>query len=239
MLPSLLARVDAPEAMIAWAKGVGDDAWATCPSPEWQVWLAGVYGESLNHLLLGLSGWAGEILANVPDAEAVVLHVLAKAEGCVRRDVRREDCLAAAEEADRVARDAPATFRNGVATAYPPLATGAAWVARAAEGLLTARLRAEADRMQRAQATASYLGAGVNALVENEPLVRLAADRVPEDAFHAELLYVVAAGAEAASALALALQRVRDPSQPPPTEASEETLQEAAAQLRAALTEVE
>ena len=102
----------------------------------------------------------------------------------------------AADEAEQAARDAKATFREGMPEGYSPIVRAAAWVARAAEGLMTARLRAEAARMQQAQQTASYLGAGVNILVSDEPPIRLAAERIPEDAFHGELLYVVAALAE-------------------------------------------
>ena len=201
----LLQNMEAPEELVAWSAGRSfDDAWDECEHAVHQVWLWGAVGLSLNHGVLAVHDAAHDVLPSVPEARSIVEHVLGLAAACVDRRATREQCEQAADEAEQAARDAKATFRDAMPEGYTPIVRASAWIARAAEGLMTARLRAEAARMQRAQQTASYLGAGVNILVENEPPIRLAAELVPDDAFHSELLYVVAALAEAMEAVVAA-----------------------------------
>lgn len=211
MLRAFLVAMEAPDELVDWV-GESDfdfeEAWERCPSATWQVWLWGAAALSLNRGVLVVKECVEAIVTGIPEAKALVEHVLQIAAACVAREATREQCLQAADEAETAARDAKATFRDRMPAGYAPVVMAAAWVARAAEGLMTARLRAEAARMQQAQQTASYLGAGVSILVEREPPIRLAAERLPEDAFHSELLFVVAALGEAADALVEAARSV-------------------------------
>ena len=229
---ALLERMEAPLELVAWARPHGPDfeaAWDACPRPSWLMWIAGAAALSLGDAVLVVAAWAGEVAERVPEAEALAEETLRVAERCVRREATRAECLQVAEVADAAAQDAPASSRQAPPAGYGGVASGVAWVARAAEGLMTARLRAEAARMERAQRAASYLGVGVSALVENEPPIRLEAERVLEDPFHAELLYVVAALAEAAEALEGTLEA---------TGAGESAAREATEILRALFAQV-
>lgn len=223
---ALLAAMEAPEGLVEWARERGEpesagrargasdrafeDTWDSCPRADWQVWLAGAAALPLSDLVLVLVAWGGEVLADVPEAESIALHVLDLAERTVQREATRAECLVAAEDAEHAARDAPVTFRDSPPLGYGAMASAASWIARAAEGLMTANLRAEAARMQRAQRSASYLGGGPQIFLEREQPVVLAAERLPDDPFHSELLYVVASAAEGAAALARAMAETHD-----------------------------
>lgn len=203
-LAEALRAAEAPPLLIGWAQAQGDlaSAWAQCPNPPWQVWLAGVAGVELGAALAAIAEWARELAELVPEAAPLARQVLLAADGGLGGQASREACVAAAEAAETAARQPPETFRHRLPAAYAPLARGVAWLARSVEGLQTAAVRAEAERMQRAQTTASYLGAGINAVLGKPAPLRLDVRRAREDALHAELLYVVAAAAEAAEGLA-------------------------------------
>ena len=85
-----------------------------------------------------------------------------------------------------------------------------AWTARAAEGLVASRKRAEAVRMQRAQHVASLLGTGVDTTVQRETPMCLNTDSLPDSPVHAELLYVVTALAQSALYL-VSTREAQDP----------------------------
>ncbi len=209
---ALLKNMEAPEPLITWAESHSfEDAWDACPDAVGQVWLWGAASLSLNEGVMVVLDAVRQSLDAIQPARSIVEHVLSVAARCVQRTATRADCEQAADEAEQAARDAKATFRDGMPDGYSSIVRAAAWVARAAEGLMTARLRAEASRMQQAQQTASYLGAGVNILIDQEPPIRLDAERIPSDAFHAELVYVVAALAEAMTHLVEARESLGQP----------------------------
>ncbi len=212
-LGGLLRLVDAPPTLCDWADGHLDaaSAWAACPSASWRVWLAGVLGAELGAVIRALGTWAGELSVQVPDAAVLTRHVLRTVEAGLVGRACREACVAAAEEAEGAARQPPRTFRARPSPAFGPLMRSVGWLARSTEGLRTAAVRAEARRMQRARATASYLGAGVDAVLGKPTPLRLDPRRVADDALHAELLYVVAAAAEAAEGLTLAAELAGPP----------------------------
>ncbi len=210
-----LEAMEAPPTLTEWVQQTGDQdedpdwaaLWRQCPVPPWLLWLAGAGALPLTQAISAVGQWANDEADRVPEAQALVQRAVRLAQGSLTGQVSGKACLEAAEAAESAAASAPATFRNAAPRAFQPLAMGAAWLCRAAEGLQTAERRVEASRLDRARNMASYLGAGVDltlgSLGRAGP-IRLNAARLPADAFHSELLYVVAALAEAASALARA-----------------------------------
>lgn len=199
-ISATLAKMDAPADLIAWSAEFGDDlsaAWTACPSPAWLMWLAGGAGTALDTALTVVLTWCAEVATSVPSAESLVTQTLEAVEDAARRGDGRE-CAAAAERAESASRSAPASFRAKPPLGFEALTMAAAWAARAAEGLVASRKRAEAVRMQRAQHVASLLGTGVDTTVGNATPMCLNTDRLPDSPVHAELLYVVAALAQSA-----------------------------------------
>lgn len=196
-----LGAMGAPAALVA---AVPDDlevAWDELERADWLVWIAGAASVSLDEALRVLSGLLAEALVEVPQAETIVMGALETAEACVRREATRADCQAKATVAEAAAREAPATFRDAPPKAYCELAEGAARVARAAEAIMSARLRDEAAQMERARDSAAYLGVGVDIFARRaDPPARFDVERIGHP-IHAELLFVVASLAEAARML--------------------------------------
>jgi hypothetical protein len=195
---ALLARMQAP---VAARDAVGDaeleEAWDRCADPEHLVWIAGAAAISLDETLRALSGALAETLVDVPEAEALVMKVLETAEACVRRAATRADCQERADEAERAAEDAPATFRDAPPKAYREVTRAAGQIARAAEAIMSARLRQEAGRMERARNAAAFLGVGLDVFARPETVARLDVDHL-DHPVQAELLFVVASLANAA-----------------------------------------
>lgn len=199
--PRWLAAMGAPEALVAAAPADLERAWAELERIDWLVWVAGAASVALDEALRVLSGLVAEALVEVPQAEAIVMQALETAEACVRREATRADCEAQAEIAEAAAREAPATFREAPPQAYRELAEAGARVARAAEAIMSARLRDEAAQMERARDSAAYLGVGLNVFARPaDPPARFDVERRAHP-IHAELLFVVASLAEAARLL--------------------------------------
>ena len=194
-----LARMDAPDPLVTWCAEHGytlKEAWTACDSPTWLLWLAGAAGFAVDTSVMHVGTWVGTQCAAIPELVPLAERTL---------DASREAmfggataaCIAAAESAAGLAKAVPTTFRDVPPVGFEPLALALSWVARAAEGVATARVRAEAGRMERARRAASYLGAGVDTLLERESPIRLDTAMLPGDPFQTELLYVFAALAEA------------------------------------------
>lgn len=215
--------MDAPEELLSWSAEFGSDlgaAWSQCPTPVWLIWLAGAAETALDKALLVVLTWSTEVATSVPEAEQLVLQTLEEVEESARRG-RGEACVAAAERAEAASRSAPASFRAKPPLGFEALTMAAAWAARAAEGLIASRKRAEAVRMQRAQHMASFLGTGVDTTVERETPMCLNTDSLPDSPVHAELLYVVAALAQSALYL-VSTREAQDPDRPRASIAEEE-----------------
>jgi hypothetical protein len=215
LVSATLAKMDAPEELLAWSAEFQSDlgaAWGRCPSPVWLFWLAGAAGTALEKALAVVLTWSAEVATSVPEATELVLKTLETVEESARRG-RGEACVAAAERAESASRSAPASFRAKPPLGFEALTMAAAWAARAAEGLVASRKRAEAVRMQRAQHVASLLGTGVDTTVERETLMCLNTESLPDSPVHAELLYVVAALAQSALYL-VSTREAQDPDRP-------------------------
>ena len=172
-----------------------------CPRPEWFLWIVGATGTPMNDVLVIVCAWAELVAAEVPEGQALANYAIELAEEAAYGSTSAAQFLEVAERAEEAAASAPATFRDLAPIGFESLARASAWIARAAEGLIASRRRFEAIRMDHASRAAGYLGAGVNAFVGKEPPVRLLPFAVGSDPVQAELVYVVAAMAEAASQL--------------------------------------
>jgi len=191
----------APEALVASVPADLETAWDELERVDWLVWVAGAASISLDETLRVLSGLLAEALVEVPQAESIVMQALETAEACVRREATRSECQAEAEIAEAAAREAPATFREAPPKAYCELAEAAGRVARAAEAIMSARLRDEAAQLERARDSAAYLGVGVDIFARRaDPPARFDVERIGHP-IHAELLFVVASLAEGARLL--------------------------------------
>jgi len=196
-----LEAMGAPEALTAAAPPDLEAAWDELDRIDWLVWVAGAASVALDEALRVLSGLIAEALVNVPEAETIVMGALETAEACVRREATRADCEERAEVAEAAAKEAPATFRDAPPKAYRELCQAGARIARAAEAIMSARLRDEAAQMERARDSAAFLGVGLDIFARRaDPPARFDAER-PEHPVHAELLFVVASLAEAARLL--------------------------------------
>ncbi|MFK7998968.1 MAG: hypothetical protein AB8H86_05200 [Polyangiales bacterium] len=207
--------MDAPAELLSWSAEFDAElgaAWDQCPSPVWLMWLAGAAGTALDQALLVVLTWSAEVATSVPEAEELVRQTLESVEESARRG-RGEACAAAAERAEAASRSAPASFRAKPPLGFEALTMAAAWAARAAEGLVASRKRAEAVRMQRAQHMASFLGTGVDTTVQRETPMCLDTESLPDSPVHAELLYVVAALAQTALYL-VSTREAQDPDRP-------------------------
>ena len=210
-----LTKMDAPEELLTWSAGFGSDlgaAWNQCPSPVWLMWLAGAAETALDKALAVVIAWLEEVATNVPEAQEFVRLTLETVEESARRG-HGEACVAAAERAESASRSAPASFRSRPPLGFEALTMAASWAARAAEGLVASRKRAEAVRMQRARHVASFLGTGVDTTVQRETPMCLNTECLPDSPVHAELLYVVAALAQAALYL-VSTREAQDPDAP-------------------------
>ena len=196
-----LRAMGAPEALVEAIPEDLEEAWESLDRLEWLVWVAGVASIALDETLRVLSGLVAEALVEVPEAEALLIEVLETAEACVRREATRADCQLQAEKAEAAAREAPATFRDAPPKAYGEVCRAAALLARAAEAIMSARLRDEAARMERARDSAAYLGVGLDIFARREdPPARFDVEHMGHPV-QAELLFVVASLAEAARLL--------------------------------------
>lgn len=196
-----LESMGAPDALVAAAPGDLETAWNAIERVDWLVWIAGAASVSLDETLRVLSALLAEALVQVPRAEAVVAPALDIANACLRREATRAECQAEAEVAEVAAREAPATFRETPPKAYGELAEAAGRIARAAEAIMSARLRDEAAQLERARDSAAYLGVGLDIFARpSDPPARFDVERI-DDPVHAELLFVIASLAEAARLL--------------------------------------
>ncbi|MEO0326711.1 MAG: hypothetical protein AAF447_27455, partial [Myxococcota bacterium] len=141
---ALLEVMEAPAELQAWVAELPRDdleeAWAACTDPRWLLWLAGAGALSLTDGAQGLMTLAQQAAARLGDVPPVLAQVLAAAEEALARR-GREDLVELAGAAEAAAAAPPATFRNASASALPGALRAAAWLARAADGLLAARLR--------------------------------------------------------------------------------------------------
>ena len=196
-----LEAMGAPEALVAAVPADLESAWDDLERADWLVWVAGAASVSLDETLRVLSGLIAEALVAVPQAETIVMGALETAEACVRREATRAECEAQATVAESAAREAPATFRDAPPKAYCELAEAGGRVARAAEAIMSARLRDEAAQMERARDSAAYLGVGIDIFARRaDPPARFDVERIGHP-IHAELLFVVASLSEAARLL--------------------------------------
>lgn len=199
-----LRAMGAPEALSAAVPADLETAWDELEQIDWLVWVAGAASIALDEALRVLSGLVAEALVDVPEAEAIAMGALETAEACVRREATRADCEERAAAAEAAAKEAPATFRDAPPKAYRELCQAAARIARAAEAIMSARLRDEAAQMERARDSAAFLGVGLDIFARRvDPPARFDVER-PEHPVHAELLFVVASLAEAARLLSKA-----------------------------------
>ena len=195
-------------------RSVSDDleeAWEHQPRTEWLVWIAGAAAIALDEALRVLGGLVAETLVLVPEAEGLVMAALETAEACVRREATRADCQEVARRAEEAAKEAPATFRDAPPKAYREIVLAGAAVARASEAIMSARLRDEAARMERARNSARLLGAGLDIFARRaDPSPRFDIDHMSHP-IQAELLFVVAALAEGARLLEAARELLGAP----------------------------
>ncbi|MAQ19882.1 MAG: hypothetical protein CMN30_34395 [Sandaracinus sp.] len=210
-LAKQLAAMGAPASLVDAVPDDPEDAWAWSERLEGSVWIGGAAAVALDEMLRVVSGLVAEALVQVPPAESLVLEALETAERCVRRQATRADCQRLAAACEEAAREAPATFRAAPPRAYRELVGAGAAVARAAEAIMSARLRDEAARMERARNSARLLGIGVDVFAPAaDPAPRLDVDHLGHP-IQAELLYVVAALAEAARLLEAAHAELDEP----------------------------
>ncbi len=205
-LAQALEDLDAPDSLRRIVQGrpelTLDELWADAEEPEWLPWLAPLVPLPLNALVTALLEVTSAQVNELGDGAEGLEEVLHVAVDGVLGEATAEECAEAAIVAKELAATPPATYRTTSARLYVRVATAAEWSARAAEGLGLGRRRAEAARLRKAQDSARLFGTGADIFVEKEPELFVHPALVKQDPEQAELVYVVAACAEAAKALA-------------------------------------
>ncbi len=198
--------MDAPSELLGFVaeRPSVEEASDACPSLEWFFWLAGAASAPLAAMVHVLGDLVERRVDGLTDGGKPLTHALQVARDCVARRATREQCEDAARSAEFAANELPATFRTVPGHGYAELARAAMWTARGAEGVMTARLRLEARRLEEAHRRASWLGGGIDIALSRSEDVALDAQQIATDAFHADLLYVIAACAEGGKELSLA-----------------------------------
>ena len=192
----LLQRFDAPHALLAWlARPRRADPWLGCARGDWLIWLAACLGRPLGEVLAAACDCVGRALDALPGHTDVLRNAVALARA--RRSA--EACAAAAADCDAARREYPASYRAGMTLGFAPASRAACWVARAAEGLLTAETRAEVRGTTQARARAVIIG------LNPDVMPRRLTGPACLDPIQEELGFVVAAAAQAVKAAARAL----------------------------------
>ena len=204
----LLKAAGAPEALVTWSKRFAQDidrAFDACDRPEWIIWLAAVGLVPLERIVRAVIDEveaAADVNAPIGPRTRAAIDT---ARLSLSRDVDGPECMAAADEAEREAREAETASVRVVSDGVMHVSKATAWLARAAEGLIAGRLRAESQRLLVAREKAGMLGTGMQLFVGEEPPLTLVADKVPEDPEQGALVYMVAALAESATEIAASL----------------------------------
>ncbi|MBI4706007.1 MAG: hypothetical protein HY744_33355 [Deltaproteobacteria bacterium] len=225
---SRLDALGAPAELVSWATGrPARRAWRDCPQADWLLWLAAAESLPVTTLVLAAGTCVERAVTALPSGAEPLGRALRAA-----RSLEAADCAAAARACEAARESFPESYRAGRNPGYGAAAHAAAWVARAAEGVVTARARAEAKRGERARELAAIVGSSPDIFVPATPSPPEALDpaAAPGDPVEEELRYAVAAAAQALGEAAQSLAPdVREP------EAHERAQAELCEQLRVLL----
>lgn len=205
-----LAELDAPEDVVAWARGFDgewSDAWNECDRGDVLIWIGGVHGVSLPHLVVAAAACARLPFEGGGGDSDEALDLLDRIEDAIRGEIDPSECTGIAGESEHAADEARQSYRTTRALRGRTAWSAVVWTARAAEALLSAHERAYAIRSDRAHGTAALLGIGMAAALAftKGSELRLEPGAVASDPIQSELAFVVAAAAEAVGESARAL----------------------------------
>ncbi len=233
-LEAILERLNAPEDLVAWVAILEEqDPWSRCARADWLIWLAACEAASIATLLSGACDCVQlavqALPATVPhlaDAVRIARQVAVQTEvsddpgqaglGMSQTaDPSKPDpiaaCLAAAQRCEQAAEHFPAAYRTAMSAGFSAAARAAAWVARAAEGLATANIRSETNRLDQGLQRAVTLGLSPQNVIPepaDPPILDPLADA--GDPVQTELIYAVAATSQAIAEAVDALTPAKD-----------------------------
>lgn len=206
----LLEALGAPADVVETARAGAaswKDAWRQCARGDALIWIGAVHGLSLPHAVLGALACARLPFEGAGEEGESAEEYLDVIEDAMSGEAPPSECLGLADECERSASEALSTYRSARGPRLESAWTATTGVARAAEALVTAYERAQAQRTDRARGTAALLGIGISAALtfSKETELRLVPEQATDDPIQSELAYVVAAAAEATAEAARAL----------------------------------
>lgn len=141
---SLLRRAGAPEELAEWAEGKPiDRAWDECLRADWLVWLAAIDRVPLVALVDG----ARAAVERVVELQSTGQEPLVRAIAAAKELKSNAECRAAADECEaRAGADDATTYRKPPNDPYGWAARAAAFLAEAADALLSAEAKRAGDQ---------------------------------------------------------------------------------------------
>lgn len=198
-LHQILRRVDAPEALAAWAESELLDleqAWDRCNRGDHRIWLAACGGMPIEKLIDA----AAEVLLVVAEELDVSIDRVASTIEAASIGDSSEALLEMAEDCDRIAQEGAGGYREGKSDENASVARGAASLARAAEGLVAGAAVRDASRVDEARGRSVMLGVGIQSMLPRDVGVpRLDVSGDGQGPAQGIFLFCVAACSEAVS----------------------------------------
>lgn len=204
-----LVAMEAPPTLIAWASAEDRDhhdaagLLALNHDPAWAIWIYAAEGIPLRALVEAALLEADDAVAQLTEAQAPLQVALRMARAILAGTTDSESVLAAAEHAEALIDETAGNYRAlGPQPVITPTAGACAYLARAAEAVVSAELSLSTQRLVNAQYGAAVLGAGVSLMVSGAPrALCLNPAALARDPVQGLALFVPAAVAEAVTLL--------------------------------------
>ena len=195
-LAEILEEIDAPEEIGAWVASGGfdiDGAWDNCERAEHRVWIGACAGFPIQELIDAAAATAWSAIDQLAGLDARIGNAFELAVSGAPTDELVRTAAFCREWAEGAG-----TYRKPRSPAAPYLASAAALVLEAAEGLAIGEARREAVRLERSRQTGVLIGVGTQiVLPPREGPAQLNVIAAATDPAHGIFLFAIAAIAEA------------------------------------------